>query len=70
MPESRPAIEPEALAYARGLLKPPAPRERLWPVMAAAAFWAMASLALAFAMLVGPAPGTPEASRAPIEQGR
>ncbi|NBB17218.1 hypothetical protein GVN21_17795 [Caulobacter sp. SLTY] len=70
MPESRPAVEPEALAYARGLLKPPVPRESLWPVIGAAAFWAVASLGLAFAMLVGPAPGAPEAKRAVIEQGR
>jgi len=48
------AIDREALAYARGLLKPPAPRENLWGVIAAAAFAAVSALAFATAMILAP----------------
>lgn len=48
------ALDPEALAEARSLLAAPAPSERLWPVLAAAAFAAVAALALAGAMITAP----------------
>lgn len=48
------ALDPEALAYARGLLKPPIARENLWGVLAAAAFAAVSALAFATAMLMSP----------------
>lgn len=50
-------IEPEAIAYARGLLKPPLPKDQTWAAIGAGALLAAASLALAFAMLTAPAPG-------------
>ena len=48
------AVDPAALAYARALLKPPFQRERVWPALAAAAFAAVAALALAGAVLTAP----------------
>ena len=54
------AIEPEAIAYARGLLKAPIPRDSTWAAIGAGALLAVASLALAFAMLTAPAPGSAE----------
>ncbi len=48
------ALDQDALAEARSLLTTPAPRERLWPVLAAAAFAAVAALALAGAMITAP----------------
>ena len=48
------ALDPEALAYARGLLKPPIQRENLWGVLAAAAFAAVSALAFATAMIMAP----------------
>lgn len=48
------ALDPEALAQARALLAPPAKRERLGPVLGAAAFAAIAALALAAAMITAP----------------
>ncbi|WP_269713397.1 hypothetical protein [Caulobacter sp. NIBR2454] len=50
----QPAIDPAALAYARGLLKPPVERERVWPTLAAAAFAAICALAFAVAMVIAP----------------
>jgi hypothetical protein len=62
--DSRPtAIEPEAIAYARGLLKPPVEREQTWPALGAMALLALAALGLAFVMLLTPAP---DVERAPI----
>lgn len=48
------ALDREALAYARALLKPPLPRENLWAVLASALFCAAAALAFAFAMVIAP----------------
>jgi hypothetical protein len=48
------ALDPEALAYARGLLKPPIKRENLWGVLAAAGFAAVSAMAFATAMLMAP----------------
>ncbi len=53
-------IEPEAIAYARGLLKAPMPKDSTWAAIGAGALLAVASLALAFAMLTAPAPGSVE----------
>lgn len=44
------AIDREALAYARALLKPPLRRERPWLAVGAAALAALAALALALAI--------------------
>ncbi|MDO9335474.1 MAG: hypothetical protein Q7T61_03670 [Caulobacter sp.] len=61
MSDSTPTvIEPEALAYARGLLKAPMPRDSTWAAIGAVALLAVASLALAYAMLTAPAPGAVE----------
>jgi len=48
------ALNPAALARARGLLKPPLRRERVWPALAAAALLAVSALAFAAAMLMAP----------------
>lgn len=48
------AIDHEALAYARALLKPPLVRENLWGVLAAAGFAAVSSMAFATAMVMAP----------------
>ena len=49
-----PATKEAALAEARALLAAPTPRERVWPVLAAATFAAVAALALAGAMITAP----------------
>ncbi|WP_331536966.1 hypothetical protein [Phenylobacterium sp.] len=49
------ALDPDALALARALLEPPAPRPpRMWPALAAAAFAAVCALGLAVAMVIAP----------------
>ncbi len=48
------ALDIAALAEARAMLTPPAPRERVWPVLAAAAFFALSALAFATAMVLAP----------------
>ncbi|MEH6676497.1 hypothetical protein [Phenylobacterium sp.] len=48
------ALDHDALAEARSLLATPAASERVWPVLAAAAFAAVAALALAGAMITAP----------------
>jgi hypothetical protein len=48
------AIDREALAYARALLRAPLARESPWPVLGAAGLCAVAALAFAFAMVVAP----------------
>ena len=60
MPEDDPFRE--ALADARRLLKPEAPREPLWPTVAAAAFFAFTALTFAAtAILVPPVQSPPPA---------
>jgi len=44
----------EALANARMWLEPPVARERLWPAMLAAMFFAMSALAFATAAILAP----------------
>ena len=44
------AIDREALAYARALLKPPLPRDRIWLLLAASALAAVSALGLAAAI--------------------
>ncbi|MDP1642633.1 MAG: hypothetical protein Q8L59_10655 [Phenylobacterium sp.] len=48
------ALDSDAIAQARSLLAPAVKKERLWPVVAAAAFAAVAALALAGAMITAP----------------
>jgi hypothetical protein len=48
------ALDGAALARARALLAPPGRRERVWPALAAAAFFAAAALAFATAMIMAP----------------
>ncbi|WP_411287023.1 hypothetical protein [Phenylobacterium sp.] len=48
------ALDTEALAKARALLNLPAPRQRLWPVVGAAGFFAVSALAFATAMILAP----------------
>lgn len=59
------AIDREALAYARALLKPPLVRESPWPVLGAAGLCAASAIAFAFAMVVAPPSTT---SRLVIEE--
>ena len=42
------------MAYARALLDPPRPRERMWPVVCAAALLAVSALGFAAAMILAP----------------
>jgi len=48
------ALDHEALAYARALLKAPLTRERPWRTVAAAAAAAASALLFAYAMIVAP----------------
>ena len=48
------ALDPEAMTRARTLLDVPKPRERIWPVLAAAALLAISALAFATAMIMAP----------------
>jgi hypothetical protein len=47
-------LDSEALARARALVGPPTTRERMWPVVAAAALAAVSALAFATAMIIAP----------------
>jgi hypothetical protein len=48
------ALDREAIARARALVTPKVPKERMWPVLAAAALAALAALSFATAMVVAP----------------
>ncbi len=48
------ALDPEAMARAKALLKRPARPQRMWPVLSAAAFLALSALAFATAMILAP----------------
>ncbi|HEY0436917.1 MAG TPA: hypothetical protein VGC92_09765 [Phenylobacterium sp.] len=48
------ALDPGAMARARGLLKSPLRRERAWPALASAALLAVSAIAFAVAMLTAP----------------
>lgn len=48
------ALDPESMARARTLLETPVPRERIWPVLGAAALLAISALAFATAMIMAP----------------
>jgi hypothetical protein len=48
------SLDAEALARARALVMPPARKERLWPVLAAALVAALAALSFATAMVLAP----------------
>jgi hypothetical protein len=49
------SLDAEAMARARALLRKPERRARMWPVLAAAAALAVASLGFATAMISAPA---------------
>ena len=48
------ALDPDAIAKARALVTPRKPKERMWPVLAAAALAALAALSFATAMILAP----------------
>jgi hypothetical protein len=48
------ALDADAISRARALLTPAPPRERMWPVLGAAAFFAVSALAFATAMIMAP----------------
>jgi hypothetical protein len=48
------ALDADALDRARALLATPQPKERMWPVLAAAALLAVSALAFAAAMITAP----------------
>ena len=48
------ALQPDQVALARRLLKPPARPERSWPLLASAAFAATSALTLATVMILSP----------------
>ena len=54
MAASDSALDADAVARARALLTPPVRRERLWPAITAAAFFATSALAFATAMVLAP----------------
>jgi hypothetical protein len=54
MPARDSALDPDAIARARALLEPPAKRDRLWPVLGAAALLAFCALTFATAMIMAP----------------
>ena len=60
-------LDPQALAHARALLAEPPPRESgALPALAAAAFFAVSALGVAFAMVAAP----PVASQHKVERAR
>jgi hypothetical protein len=62
------AIDREALAYARALLKPPLPRDRIWLLLAASALAAVSALALAAAIpWAASQVHNPPAARVPLQ---
>jgi hypothetical protein len=48
------ALDPAAIAYVRGLLKPRPPKDSSWPALAAAGFMAISALAFAVSMILAP----------------
>ncbi len=54
MPHADSVLDHEALAYAKGLLKPPLERENLVGALAAALFAAVSALGFAVAMVMAP----------------
>jgi hypothetical protein len=48
------ALDPDAMALARALLERPERRERMWPVLGAAALLALSALVFATAMITAP----------------
>jgi hypothetical protein len=58
-----PTLDPRKMTLARNLLVPPRPSQKLWPVVASAAFAAVAALALATATILVPPVVTPPAAK-------
>ena len=48
------ALDLEAMARARALVTPKVPKEKMWPVLAAAVVAALAALSFATAMILAP----------------
>ena len=57
------ALDHRKMTLARNLLVPPRPSQKLWPVVASAAFAASAALALATATILVPPVVTPPAAK-------
>ncbi|MGZ3376685.1 MAG: hypothetical protein ACXU8S_08820 [Phenylobacterium sp.] len=54
MPTLSSALDPDAMARAKALIAKPARPERMWPVLGAAGFLAIAALTFATAMILAP----------------
>ncbi|HLZ76207.1 hypothetical protein [Phenylobacterium sp.] len=61
------ALDAEQMARARRLLERPRRAERMWPVLAAAGFLAVAALTFATAMIMAPPLHTEHAAKGAIE---
>jgi hypothetical protein len=61
------ALDPDAMARARALIAKPAKRERMWPVLTAAGFLAIAALTFASAMILAPPLHTEHAAKDAVE---
>ena len=48
------ALQADQMALARSLLKAPARKDRMWPIMASAGFAAISALTLATVMILSP----------------
>ncbi|MBN9318836.1 MAG: hypothetical protein BGN86_13295 [Caulobacterales bacterium 68-7] len=48
------ALDPAAVSYIRGLLKPPLQKDGRWAALAAAAFAALTAMAFAISMIMAP----------------
>jgi hypothetical protein len=60
------ALDTAALAYARALLRKPMRRQRMGPVLAAAAFAAVSAVTFAVVMVIAPPAGVPQQPAAPL----
>lgn len=47
-------LDPDEMARARALLAAPEPQDPMWPVLAAAGFFALAAITFATAMILAP----------------
>jgi hypothetical protein len=57
-------LDPDQIARARALLKPPTRRERMWPAIGAATLLAVTAIAFATAMVLAPPLTSGHAARA------
>jgi hypothetical protein len=61
------ALDPDAMARARALIAKPAKPQRMWPVLTAAGFLAIAALTFASAMILAPPLHTQHAAKDAVE---